>query len=151
MLVPRIRFPGILAIAAVSAILTAGTVSAGETVPGPVPAEVLRVIDGDTIEVAAFIWLGQRVRVRVRLEGSDTPELRGQCASERELAQQAKDLVSRYTEGRSVSLYGIHYGKYAGRIVARVQLGGGETLAMLLLSAGLAHEYDGGKRDGWCG
>ena len=58
MLVPRIRFPGILAIAAVSAILTAGTVSAGETVPGPVPAEVLRVIDGDTIEVAAFIWLG---------------------------------------------------------------------------------------------
>jgi hypothetical protein len=42
----------------VSAILTAGTVSAGETVPGPVPAEVLRVIDGDTIEVAAFIWLG---------------------------------------------------------------------------------------------
>ena len=48
-------------------------------------------------------------------------------------------------------MYGVHYGKYAGRIVARTQVGGGgETLAALLLGAGLAREYDGGKRAGWC-
>ena len=51
-------------------------VGSGETLPGPIPAEVLKVVDGDTLEVEARIWLGQGVQVSVRLRGVDTPELR---------------------------------------------------------------------------
>ena len=29
-------------------------------IPGPVPAHVLHVVDGDTVRVRAHIWLGQR-------------------------------------------------------------------------------------------
>ena len=145
-----IRLFAMVILLVAAAVVTTDSTSGDELIPGPVPAEVLRVIDGDTIDVAALIWLGQRVHIRVRLDGVDAPELRGQCASERELAQRARDLVSSHTEGQSVTLYAVHYGKYAGRIVAQVHVGAGD-LATLLLGAGLAREYDGGKRMGWCG
>ncbi len=43
---------------------------------GPVAAHVSRVIDGDTFEASAAIWLGQAITVRVRIAGIDAPELR---------------------------------------------------------------------------
>lgn len=49
--------------------------------------------------MAALIWLGQRVHIRVRLEGVGTPELRGQCDAEREFAVRARDLVAARTAG----------------------------------------------------
>src|SRR5690606_10793304 len=58
---------------------------------GPVPAEVLRVVDGDTIEVRAHVWLGHEVTTLVRIAGIDTPELRGKCAAERTAARRAAD------------------------------------------------------------
>ena len=60
-----------------------GVGSIGEIVPGPVPAEVLAVLDGDTLVVRARIWLGQDVETRIRLDGIDAPELKGKCESER--------------------------------------------------------------------
>ncbi len=145
-----IRLFAMVILSVAAAVAATDSTYAEELIPGPVPAEVLRVIDGDTIYVAARIWLGQRVHIRVRLDGVDAPELRGQCDSERELALRARDLVSSHTSGQPVTLYAVHYGKYAGRIVAQVHVGGGD-LAALLLGAGLAREYDGGKRMGWCG
>ena len=47
-------------------------------------------------------------------------------------------------------LRNIHYGKYAGRVLARVETSDGEDLNTLLLEAGLARVYDGGKRRSWC-
>mgnify|MGYP001996263084 CR=1 FL=1 len=46
---------------------------AADTLPGPIQAEVIRVIDGDTIEVRAEIWLGQYIETNVRLAGMDAP------------------------------------------------------------------------------
>jgi endonuclease YncB( thermonuclease family) len=39
------------------------------------PAEVVRVIDGDTFEARVRIWPGMDVTTRVRLRGIDAPEL----------------------------------------------------------------------------
>ncbi|MBT4718911.1 MAG: thermonuclease family protein, partial [Rhodospirillaceae bacterium] len=64
-----------------------------ETLAGPVPARLLRVIDGDTIAVSARIWLGQAVETLVRVDGVDTPELKGKCAAERKLARRARGFV----------------------------------------------------------
>ena len=64
--------------------------------PGPIPAEILDVLDGDTIAVRATIWLGQAVETHVRLSGIDAPELRAHCAEEKEKAEAARDLARRY-------------------------------------------------------
>ena len=42
------------------------------------------------------------------------------------------------------------HGKYAGRIVAQV-LVGGEDLEEMIIEAGLGRPYEGGAREGWCG
>ncbi|MHA1599946.1 MAG: thermonuclease family protein [Alphaproteobacteria bacterium] len=128
---------------------------AGERLSGPIGAQVLRVLDGDTLEVSARIWLGQAVETRVRLAGIDAPELRGGCAFERELAVRARAyLVGRLgpVDGRPVrvSLYDISAGKYGGRVLARVLTANGEDLGRSLLAAGLARPYTGGGRRSWC-
>lgn len=124
---------------------------------GPVPAQVLSVIDGDTIEVRAVIWLGQVLSTRVRLAGIDAPELRGKCARERALAVRARDyllakLAAKLEDGERawVRLRDIRYGKYAGRVLARVETAGGEDLGRGLMAAGLARPYAGRARESWC-
>ena len=126
---------------------------AQDRLAGPVPAQVLSVIDGDTIEVRAVIWLGQVVSTRVRLAGIDAPELRGKCARERALAERARAyLLARLEGGKraQVRLRDIRYGKYAGRVLARVETAGGEDLGRGLLAAGLARPYAGRARTSWC-
>ncbi len=75
----------------IAALLTLPSVTyAADTIPGPIQAEVLRVIDGDTIEVRAKIWLDQYIETNVRLAGLDAPEMRGKCEREKALARKAK-------------------------------------------------------------
>ncbi len=121
-----------------------------DPIPGPVPALVVDVIDGDTVLVRARIWLGQEVVTRVRLDGVDTPELRGKCPAARRLAREARAFVQARVGGRQVILRDIQYGKYAGRVVARIQTPDGDDLADALIAAGLGHVYGGGARAPWC-
>lgn len=113
---------------------------AGETLPGPVAARVVRVIDGDTVRVRATVWLGSTVEVDVRLAGIDAPELRGRCAREKQLAASAR-----------AALRDVRYGKFAGRVVARIMAPNGDDAADVLRAQGLARAYGGGKRARWCG
>ncbi len=117
---------------------------------GPVSARVLRVIDGDTIAVRALIWVGQSVETRVRIAGVDTPELRGGCALEIELATAARDLVVDALGDEPAILRDVRYDKFGGRVLARVESNRGEDIAALLIAAGLGRPYDGGKRAPWC-
>ena len=121
-----------------------------DPIPGPVPALVVDVIDGDTVLVRARIWLGQEVETRVRLDGVDTPELRGKCPAARRLAREAHAFVQARVGGRQVILRDIQYGKYAGRVVARIQTPDGDDLADVLIAAGLGHAYGGAARAPWC-
>ncbi len=132
------------------AVLAAAPTGARETLPGPIPARVLRVIDGDTLAVKARIWLGQEVEVSVRVDGIDAPELKGRCHRERTLASRARALVESHVGGGEVVLRRIRYGKFAGRVLADVQTPAGEDLAGLLRAAGLAQAYGGGRRATWC-
>jgi micrococcal nuclease len=122
-----------------------------EVLPGPVKAEVLKVLDGDTLTVRARIWVGQDLEISVRVAGIDTPELRARCDRERILARQARDAVRAAVVSGRVRLFDVKYGKYAGRVLARVEAEDGRDIAKLLTDAGLARPYDGGKRSGWCG
>lgn len=118
--------------------------------PGPVRATVERVVDGDTLEVRAQIWLGQEVRVLARVAGIDTPELAGDCRLERALAARARDFVQRFASSGAVILRDIKQDKYGGRVVALVSDAQNRDLSGALIEAGLARRYAGGKRGGWC-
>lgn len=122
-----------------------------ERLPGPVAARLVEVIDGDTLLVRARIWLGQDLETRVRLDGIDTPETRGRCAEEREMAARATALLRESIAGADIELFDVRFGKYAGRVVARVRTPDGRDLSDLLSRAGLARPYAGGRRGSWCG
>ncbi|WP_176082868.1 thermonuclease family protein [Martelella sp. HB161492] len=114
---------------------------------GPVRAEVVRIIDGDTILVHARPWPGQIIETYVRLRGIDTPELHSSCADERRAAGEARDLVASLVhDGDEVELEKISGDKYFGRVVADVTLTDRSDLSTTLLREGLAVSYDGGRK-----
>lgn len=121
-------------------------------IPGPIRGQILRVVDGDTLEVEAFIWPDHRVVTSVRVDGIDTPELKSKCEQEQELAIRAKDFVTSLLDryGVEVRLVAVRHDKYAGRVVAAVTLSNGEDLGGRLLLEGLARPYDGNTKPSWC-
>jgi len=54
------------------------------------PAEVLRIIDGDTFEARVRVWPGLDVDTKVRLRDIDAAELHARCADELTKAQAAR-------------------------------------------------------------
>lgn len=119
--------------------------------PGVYSADVVRVIDGDTIEVRVTIWLGQEIVTSVRLAGIDTPELRRSgCAGERMRGEAARDALIRLVAGRTVILTEVEPDKYFGRVVGRVLIDGRHDAGAALLSQGFARPYGGDGRDRWC-
>ncbi len=133
----------VLALAAVPA-------AAADRVRGPIEAEVVRVIDGDTVAVRAHIWLGLDMDTHIRLAGVDAPEMHARCESEHVLAIKARDLVVRTLAAGHATLTDIKPDKYGGRVVARMITPDGRDLSALLLKAGLGHPYFGGHKPPWC-
>lgn len=127
-----------------------GTAGDGTHIVGPVAADVLRVVDGDTLTVRAHIWIGHAVETSVRLTGIDTPELRARCAEEREKAREAREFLRRLVGDDPVMLSDIQSDKYGGRVLARVRNAAGADLAQALMRAGLARPYKGDRRLAWC-
>ena len=116
---------------------------------GSVNATVLSVYDGDTFRVDIANWppiVGKKIPVRVR--GLDTPEIRGKCQAEKDLAIQARGYVQQLLESGIVVLHHLDRGKYF-RLVATVLLDGVD-LTELVNQKELGRRYDGGKKQGWC-
>lgn len=125
-------------------------------------AEVLRVIDGDTVEVSIELLPGMRQEIDVRERNLDTPEKRrgrggAQCDEELAKGQEVSALVQQLLPpGTIVGVENIGLGKYAGRAVGDIkfQLPGEPEpvdLGDWLIGQGLAVEYDGGtKSKPWC-
>ena len=117
---------------------------------GPIEAEVLRVLDGDTVEARALIWPGQSVRVSVRIRGIDAPEIHSRCAREREAAGRARDMLAGLVAQGRIALTNIGGGKYYGRVLADVATPDEADVAALLLEAALVRPYRGGRRQPYC-
>ena len=130
-------------------LLLAGVAGAAETY-GPYTATVVRVVDGDTVEVEVALWPGLVQRISLRLEGVNTPEKRGAPLCEKIAASQAEAFTRRFLRlGQSVVVSGVRLGKYAGRVLGRLAVDG-KDLGTALVAAGLARPYAGGKREPWC-
>ena len=116
---------------------------------GPVSAHVERVVDGDTIDVRAAIWIGQSLFIRIRIDGIDAPELEARCAEERRMAERSRDYLVRRLSGVDVSLSRIVYDNYGGRVRAQVSDALGDV-GEALLKEKLARPYHGERRQPWC-
>lgn len=114
-------------------------------VAGPVEAELISVIDGDTLLVEARPWPQHRVTVLVRIRGIDAPELKAKCEGVRRAAIRARERLADMAHGR-IRLSNISGDKYFGRVVADVSTGDIDDVASSLLARGLVRTYDGGRR-----
>jgi len=108
--------------------------------------KVIKVYDGDTITIASKMPYDNSplYRFHVRLNGIDTPEIKGKTPDEKSVAKLAKDFVSSLVFQKKVSLENIQNDKY-GRILADVYLEGAH-INTLLINERLAVKYDGGKK-----
>jgi endonuclease YncB( thermonuclease family) len=115
-----------------------------------VPVEIIRVIDGDTVEVRAHVWLDQMIVTRVRLRSIDAPELRADCPEEARKATAARDALVTLLESGKIYLTALGRDKYGGRVLGDLLTTEGHSISTRMLSAGHARPYAGGKRQGWC-
>jgi micrococcal nuclease len=115
-----------------------------------IPAELIRIIDGDTLEVRALIWLDQHVVTRVRLRGVDAPEIDPRCPEENRRAAAATGALRELLSGRPLHLTDIGRDKFGGRVVARVIAGAAGDVGEAMLAAGHARPYAGGRRERRC-
>lgn len=119
---------------------------------GPYKAKVIRVIDGDTVQVEIAIWPGLSQKTKLRLVGVNTPEKRGRNISdcEKRAGRAATAFIRSFLEGKQVvTVSKIRLGKYAGRMLGSIHANG-KSLEKALLSAGHARPYHGGRRKSWC-
>jgi endonuclease YncB( thermonuclease family) len=114
-------------------------------------SEVTSIYDGDTFR-ADIVGYPEIVgwHIGIRINGIDTPEIKGECQKEKTMARKAKQVTVSALRGAStIELRHMKRGKYF-RIVADVYVDG-RSLAEELVQAGLAVPYDGGtKTKNWC-
>jgi len=113
-------------------------------------SKVISVYDGDTFRVNIDSLppiVGKNIAIRVN--GVDTPEIRGKCQYEKDLALEARDFVrNKLANAKEIKLTNLQRGKYF-RVVANVVVDG-VSLEQELLDNELAYEYSGGKKLSWC-
>ncbi|BBN59294.1 thermonuclease family protein [Hydrogenovibrio marinus] len=131
-------------------VISVGSFATEKTYGSAMVSEVTSIYDGDTFRVNINGWpavVGHHIPIR--LNGADTPEMRGKCQFEKDLARQAKQFtVSQLRSAKVIELKNIMRGKYF-RLVADVYVDG-KSLAEELLQRKLAVAYEGGTKTNWC-
>ena len=116
--------------------------------------ELLKVVDGDTIDAEIDLGFDIKVKKRVRFMGINAPESRTKDLEEKARGLAAKDRVKQLLEGcNNITLNSHGVGKF-GRCLGEIMLDmvdGQEKLTLvnlneLLINEGHAIQYHGGKR-----
>ncbi len=117
--------------------------------------EIVKVLDGDTIDVLIDLGFDLYKKERVRIAGVDTPEKRTRNLEEKELGVDATNWLKKELEDVlagddeliiRTELHG-GVGKY-GRLLGWLYVGDDEvSLNEQMITQGYAHAYDGGTKD----
>ena len=114
--------------------------------------ELLRVIDGDTIDVRADLGFDVSLRLRLRFAGINTPESRTRNKEEKALGLAAKARLKEVLESAdSIEFESFGKGKF-GRVLATPYVVNNDKrtdVCQLLVREDHARLYDGGKREPW--
>lgn len=114
------------------------------------PAEVLRVLDGDTFEAKVHVWPGIDITTKIRLRSIDAPEMRARCPDERVKAETAREALRAMLAEGDVMVTRVGIDKYGGRVLANAGSRGTPDVSAALLARGLVRPYTGGRRESWC-
>lgn len=114
-------------------------------------AKVIKVVDGDTLDVLIDLGFNIHHKVRVRLYGLNTPESRTKDLGEKEMGLKAKSFTQDWTTRHQVVFLKTIAGKddKYGRVLAQIysdkDIKSEETACLNLdiVSAGYAREYFG--------
>lgn len=113
-------------------------------------SEITSIFDGDTFRANLKGFpaiIGKHMSIRIN--GIDTPELRGKCDKEKQLARKAKKFtVERLRATKNIVLKNIKRGKYF-RLIADVYVDG-VSLGEQLIKHGHAIKYSGKAKPNWC-
>lgn len=115
--------------------------------------KVLRVVDGDTVEIeAAYLPKELRNTLYLRIIGVDTPEkgARAKCIREAMGALKAKFFIEQeIKKATKVEITLSKWDKYGGRVLGDILLDD-VPVSKKLIDSRLAKPYNGGKKSGWC-
>ena len=107
---------------------------------------ILRVLDGDTVDVLFNFPFGIQVKKRVRLFGINAPETRSSDKIEKSKGMLAENfLVETLLDAQNYCKLDIHGSGKFGRPLADVYVDG-INVSLLLIIKGHAVAYFGGKR-----
>ena len=108
--------------------------------------KVIKVYDGDTITIASKLPYNNSpiYRFAVRLNGIDSPEIKGKTSVEKELAKISRDKLNELIFGKIVVLKNTNTEKY-GRILADIYFDD-IHINQWMLDNNLAVPYDGGMK-----
>ena len=110
--------------------------------------EVVRVVDGDTVDIIIDLGFSLTKKERVRLAGIDTPESRTRDLEEKAMGIESKEFLERRLRDGVPSGLRVRTekdGKY-GRMLGWVYIGD-TNLNKEMVYRGYAWEYDGGKKE----
>lgn len=108
---------------------------------------VIKVYDGDTITIASKLPYpkSELYRFSVRLNGTDSPEIKSNNEDEKTIAKEARDYLTSIILHKHVFLKNITTEKY-GRILADVYLGDLHINKLMIIER-FAVEYNGGTKE----
>jgi len=110
--------------------------------------EVVKVVDGDTIDVVIDLGFDLSKKERVRLAGIDTPESRTRDLDEKKLGLEAKEYLSKnLTNAKQLMISTEKDGKY-GRMLGTIHINDDiVSMNQQMIDKGYAWEYDGGTKE----
>lgn len=113
--------------------------------------KVIKVVDGDTIDVEIDLGFDISITQRVRLAGIDTPESRTRDLEEKALGLEVKELLKHKLEEAETIVIKTEKpdstGKF-GRVIGWLHLDHEEvSFNQTLVASGYAWEYDGGTKE----
>ncbi len=86
-----------------------------------VDARIVRVIDGDTIEILFLHGKKVPTKIKIRVHGVNTPELRSKRKIERKAARHVKEEVKKELSNQKVvQVVFYKWGKYGGRVLGDI-------------------------------
>ena len=108
--------------------------------------EVVRVVDGDTVDIIIDLGFDLTKRERVRVGGVDTPEKRTRNKKEKMLGLDATSFAEEwFAKEGDVVVKTSKDGKY-GRMIGFFWRGEDDCFNQELIDLGYAWEYDGGTK-----
>ena len=111
-------------------------------------AEIIRCVDGDTVDAWIDVGFDMRIKQRLRLHGIDTPETRTKDPIEKKVGLMAKARVQELLEvGKTYPIWTVEKGKF-GRYLARIYLDEARNQCVndMLIEENLALIYFGGSK-----